>query len=170
MFIQNAAITLSRRIPKAIRYVSAAAAVSAAGACASAPPIAEMQTHTACHVWTEGMMGYAAARVDDQAHLYGAFGTVDAAYFVTDSELLWDAPLATAKGTYQNGDLVIHGFMSDIGPIEIGDHAAILEGWLGDALFEFNDRCSDDQAAMGVMSLFVAIESQKSSTSPRKSY
>lgn len=126
-------------------------------ACGAAPPIPKMQEHASCHVWTEGMMGYAAARVDDQAHLYTRFGEVDAARFVDERKLVWDAPLAKSTGTFSNGDLVIHGMFRDIGPITIEDNQAFLQDEETEVVFEYNSACSDAQASLGVMTLVVAI-------------
>src|SRR5690606_20531767 len=102
-------------------------------------------------VWSDGPLGYAAARVDDQAHLYTSFGEVDAARFVTERELRWESMFATTKGTFFNGDLRIHQTFGDIGPITIEDNIALYEGSdrEKEILFEYNDACSDAQASLG---------------------
>jgi hypothetical protein len=79
---------------------------------------------------------------------------------VSQDKLEWPGTIGTAHGTYRNRELVIHGSLSDIGPIFIGDGWATVEGALGDLEFEFNRRCTDRQAAMGVMSITVAVASK----------
>jgi hypothetical protein len=128
--------------------------------CGSAPAISEMHTHAQCHVWTEGGMSHAAARVDQRAWVYGSFGEAEAAYFVARDQLEWPGTFGAARGTYRNRELTIYGALGDIGPIAIEDRRATVEGVLGDLEFEFNERCSDRQAAMGVMSLVVALASK----------
>lgn len=105
------------------------------------------------------MYGYAAARVDERAHVYSSFGVMDGAYFVSDHQLEWPGSFGSARGTFRHGELTIHGGFADIGPVSIGDGVATLEGALGDATFEYNPSCTERDAAMGVMSLLVAIAS-----------
>lgn len=127
-------------------------------ACASAPPIEAMQTDSRCHVWARGFMGHAAARVDQgQATMYTALGEQEGAHFTSATEIELNG---RAIGTYTRPQLVLHGFMGDLDPIHIGPRGAVVHGLMSDVVFEFNERCSDTDAAVAVTTLVAAIASQ----------
>ncbi len=56
---------------------------------------------------------------------------------------------------------MIHGGMGDLDPIIIGPRGAVVHGVVSDVEFEFNSRCSDTDAALGVTTLVVLIASSR---------
>lgn len=83
-------------------------------------------------------------------------GTVDGAYFETETDLVFPASIGAVRGTYVKPNLQ---FQLGLGEVraEIGAADAVVERPMASPLnFGFNAVCTDRQVAMGVMTL-VAI-------------
>jgi hypothetical protein len=147
---------------KLLSLVGLLAFVALAG-CAHSPPIAEMQNDPRCHVWARGGLGNLASVVENgQASLYGLGGGVKKGpRFSSDTDIEWPGSWGKKRiGTYVDHYLTIHGMWSDLGPTLIGPHEAVVQGLMSSLKMEYNERCTDRDAALGVLAITVVVASQ----------
>jgi hypothetical protein len=143
------------------RLLLALAGLGAVGvvACSTAPSIPDMRADQRCHVWAQGGLGHAGVQViQERARIYGTFGMVDGAFFSAPTEIGFPGPFGQQDlATYHEGErsLMIHGALGDLGPTIIGQGKAVVPGALGSLVVEFNEHCTDRDAALGVVSLVV---------------
>ena len=131
-------------------------------ACSSAPSIEAMRTDPRCHAWATGGLGHAGVVVvGDRSQIYGTMGKVEGAYYLDPSSIVYSGTFGQRKmGTYHAPELVVHGSFGDLDPIEIGQRRAVVRGALGGSLVvEYNDRCTDREAALGVVGIVIVAAS-----------
>jgi hypothetical protein len=130
--------------------------------CSTAPSIRDMQSDPKCHAWARGPLGHAGVMVTgDRSQIYGTFGKAAGAYYVDPTTIEFSGPFGRRRmGTYEAPKLTIHGALGDVGPLVVGPERTVVTGGLADLVVEYNQRCSDREAALGVVSLVVVAASQ----------
>ena len=141
-------------VGRATALACAAFAATAWFSCRAGPSAASMTTSPVCHVWTNDAFGPVSASVSGNAQVHGAFGKQSGAYFVGDSKIQMPGAASSWTATYAERTLMIHG-LRDIGPATLGTRSATVHGLGGTPHFQWNERCSDRDAALGITSLVV---------------
>jgi hypothetical protein len=131
-------------------------------ACSTVPSVEVMRTDPRCHAWTQGALGHAGVEViGDRSHIYGTIGKVEGAFYLDPERIAYDGTFGQRQmGTYHPPQLIVHGAFGDLDPIEIGPRRSVVRGALGSLVVEYNDRCTDREAALGVVGIVIVAASQ----------
>jgi hypothetical protein len=113
----------------------------------------EMQTSPTCHFWARGIGTTWGTVENGQAHLNGSFAPKQPMMFTSPTEI--DLPGAWVKhpvGRYENHTLNVWNQLE----VPITEHQSVVPGMLGGMKVEYNDKCSDRDAALGVALMVLA--------------
>jgi hypothetical protein len=120
--------------------------------------IEEMQAAPGCYFWTRGIATSYGIVENGQAHLHGSFAPRQPMMFTGPTEI--DLPGAWVKhpvAHYENRQLTVWNQLN----VTIGDRESTVHGVFGGMKVEYNDKCSDRDAALGVsLMVLVAAASQ----------
>jgi len=117
----------------------------------------EMQTAQTCHFWMRGIATSWGTVENGQARLNGGFAPKQPLVFTSPTEI--DMPGAWVKhpvGSYENHTLNVWSSIN----VPITEHQSVVPGMFAGMKVEYNDRCSDRDAALGVaLMVMVAVAS-----------
>ena len=115
--------------------------------------IEEMQSAPTCHFWTRGFGTSWGTVENGQAHLNGSFAPKQPMTFTGPTEI--DMPGAWVKhpvGHYENHTLNVWNQLE----VPIGEHESVVRGTFAGMKVEYNDKCTDRDAALGVALMVLA--------------
>jgi hypothetical protein len=131
--------------------------------CGTVPSIQSMQTDPRCRAWASGAFGHVATGVEkERSTIYGRWGEVEGAYFKSPTEIEFPGRWGRKHlGTLSGGSVTLHGNFADVGPVVIGRGRAEIPAAFGSVVVEFNDRCSERDAALGIVNIFVLASEKR---------